>query len=163
PNYALCGPACLRRGGGRAPRLYRSMVRERSLAVEVGASPNGHRGPDMFEVVVKLASGAKIVDVQKLFDAMLADVARVGPSDAEMQKLKTRAGAQFLFGLQSNFERAHRLAEFELYRGDATLLNSELDRYKAVTKEDIKRVVGKYLTANRRSIVEVKPGSGVKR
>jgi predicted Zn-dependent peptidase len=46
----------------------------------------------------------------------------------------------------------------ELYRGDARLLNGELDRYLAVTKDDVKRVVAKYLGPARRSTVEVKPG-----
>jgi predicted Zn-dependent peptidase len=157
-HYALALAARLL-GDGESSRLYRALVRERSLAIEVEAQTNDHRGPDMFEIVVKLATGAKIDQVQKLVDTQIADVARLGPSDEEMKKLRTRIQAQFLLGLQSNFARAQELAELELYRGDATLLNSELDKYLAVTKDDIKRVVGKYLTVNRRSVVEVKPGS----
>ena len=56
-----------------------------------------------------------------------------------------------------------RLAEMELYRGDARLLNAELDRYLAVTKDDMKRVAARYLTAARRSVVEVKPGVSEKK
>jgi zinc protease len=112
----------------------------------------------MFEIDVKLASGARTDQVQKLLDSQIADVARLGPSDSDMKKLKNRMRARFLLGLQSNFARAQQLAEFELYRGDAALLNAELDRYLAVSKDDIKRVVGTYLTPARRSLVEVKPG-----
>ena len=65
----------------------------------------------------------------------------------------------FLFGLQSNFARAQSLAEYELYFGDAKLLNDELARYLAVTKEDIKRVVATYLTRARRTQLEVKPAA----
>jgi predicted Zn-dependent peptidase len=150
-------------GDGESSRLHRALVRERSLAIEAEAQTEGNRGPDMFEIVVKLASGAKIDQVQKLLDSQIGDIARVGPSDEEMKKLRARMQSHFLLGLQSNFSRAQKLAEFELYRGDANLLNSELDKYLAVTKDDIKRVVGKYLTANRRSTVEVKPGAGEKK
>ena len=66
--------------------------------------------------------------------------------------------ARFLFGLQSNLARASRLAELELHRGDASVVNAELEKYLAVTKDDVKRVVTKYLTSARRSTVEVKPG-----
>ncbi|MBX3225254.1 MAG: insulinase family protein, partial [Labilithrix sp.] len=165
-HYALTLAAMLL-GEGESSRLHRALVRERAIAIEAEAQTEGFRGPDMFEIVVKLAgergaagaSSARIEQVQKLIDSQLADVARLGPSDEEMKKLRARVQAQFLLGLQSNFARAQKLAEHELYRGDAALLNGELDRYLAVTKDDIKRVVGKYLTPNRRNVVEVKPGA----
>jgi zinc protease len=145
-------------GDGESSRLHRALVRERSLAIEVDAEPSGLRGPDMFQVVVKLASGASVPAVTKLLETQIADVARLGPSDADMTKLRNRIRARFLLGLQSNFARAQRLAELEVYRGDASLLNGELDRYLAVTPEDMKRVTAKYLTPARRTLVEVKPG-----
>jgi predicted Zn-dependent peptidase len=160
-HYALTLAAMLL-ADGESSRLHRALVRERSLAVSVDAETDGRRGPDMFEIAVKLASGARIAEVQRLVDSQIADLARLGPSDAEMKKLRTRFQAAFLLGLESNLARAERLAEFEVYRGDANLLSSELGRYFAVTKEDITRAVAKYLTANRRSVVEVKPGSGEK-
>jgi zinc protease len=156
-HYALVLAAMLL-GDGESSRLHRTLVRERSVAVEAGAETGGNRGPDLFEIDVKLASGARVDQVQKLVDAQVADVARTGPSDDDMKKLKNRMRARFLLGLQSNFARAQKLAEMELYRGDATLLNVELDKYLAVTKDDIKRVVARYLTPARRSTVEVKPG-----
>ena len=156
-HYALDLAAMLL-GDGESSRLHRALVRERSLAISADASTNDNRGPDAFEIDVRLASGAKIADVQKLVDSQIADVARLGPSDEDMKKLKNRMRARFLLGLQSNFARAQKLAEMELYRGDARLLDTELDKYLAVTKEDIKRVVAKYLTPARRSLVEVKPG-----
>ena len=156
-HYALVLAAMLL-GDGESSRLHRTLVRERSVAVEASAETAGNRGPDMFEIDVKLASGARVEQVQKLVDAQVADVARIGPSDDDMKKLKNRMRARFLLGLQSNFARAQKLAEMELYRGDAGVLNVELDKYLAVSREDIKRVVARYLTPARRSTVEVKPG-----
>jgi predicted Zn-dependent peptidase len=160
PEHYALSLAAMVLADGDSSRLVRTLVRERGLAVAVDARVADRRGPDMFEISVHLASGAKVVDAQKLLDAQLADLARSGPSDAEMKKLRARLQASFLFGLQSNFARAQRLAEFELYRGDARLLKTELDRYLAVTKDDIKRAAGTYLTSNRRSLVEVRAGSG---
>ncbi len=146
-------------GDGESSRLYRALVRERPLAIAVDAGMRGLRGPDMFELVVKLASGARVAQARKIVDGLLSDLARLGPSDEEMKKVRARVQARFLLGLQSNFARAQTLAELELFRGDASLVNEELDKYLAVTKDEVKRVVAKYLTANRRSIVEVKPGT----
>jgi predicted Zn-dependent peptidase len=156
-HYALVLAAMLL-GDGESSRLHRALVRERSVAIEADASTNDHRGPDMFEIDVKLASGARIDQVTKLVEAQVADVAKNGPSDDDMKKLKNRMRARFLLGLQSNFARAQKLAEMELFRGDAMLLDTELDKFLAVTKDDIKRVAAKYLTNARRSTVEVKPG-----
>ncbi|MBX3229965.1 MAG: insulinase family protein [Labilithrix sp.] len=146
-------------GDGESSRLYRVLVRERGLAVEVDQGVAHHRGPDMFELTVKLASGAKVADVQKVIDAQIAELAKNGPTDDELKKVRARTQSGFILGLESNIGRANKLAEFELYRGDASLLNKELDKYLAVSKDDVKRVVTKYLTANRRSLVEVKPAA----
>jgi len=158
PDHYALDLAAMLLGDGESSRLHRALVRERGLAISADASTNDNRGPDAFELDVRLASGAKIADAQKLVDSQIADIARLGPSDDDMKKLKNRMRARFLLGLQSNFARAQKLAEMELYRGDARLLDTELDKYLAVTKDDIKRVVAKYLTPARRSLVEVKPG-----
>lgn len=155
-HYALALAAMLL-GDGESSRLHRALVREQNLAVEIGASVSSLRGPDMFEVDVKLAGGASLDKVKKLVATQIGDLGRLGPSDADMTKLRNRIRARFLFGLQSNFARAQKLAEMEVYRGDARLLNEELDRYYAVTKADIQRVVATYLTPAKRSTVEVLP------
>lgn len=156
-HYALTLAAMIL-GDGESSRLHRTLVRERGVASSVEAQVDGYRGPDAFELVVKLASAAKVDAVQKLVDAQLAELARGGPSDDEMRKVQNRIRARILFGLQSNIGRAQTLAEFELYRGDARLAEVELAQYLAVTKADIARVVGQALVPVRRSIVEVKPG-----
>jgi predicted Zn-dependent peptidase len=117
----------------------------------------------MFEVSAKLASGAKVADVQKAIDAQIADLAKNGPTDDELKKVKTRLNASFLLGLESNIARAQKVAEFEVYRGDAKLFEEEPQKFGAVTREDVKRAVAKYLTANRRNTIEVKPAASEKK
>src|SRR6185312_8130378 len=96
---------------GESSRLYRSLVRERSVAIEVDAGTSQNRGPDMFELSTKLAGGAKMAEVEKMMGTALTDFAKNGPTAAEMTKLKNRIKAKFLLGLQSNFARAQKLAE----------------------------------------------------
>ena len=159
PDHYAVTLAAMLLGDGESSRLHRALVRERALAVSADAQVNGYRGPDYLEVDVRLASGAKVETATRLMETQIADLARLGPSDDDMKKLKNRTVARFLFGLQSNFARAQKLAELELYRGDARLLNAELEKFLAVTKEDVRRVTARYLTKSRRSLVEVKPGT----
>ncbi|MEO6420870.1 MAG: pitrilysin family protein, partial [Polyangiaceae bacterium] len=142
---------------GESSRMYRSLVREKSVAIEVEAGTNNHRGPDWFELTTKLAGGSKVADVAKLVDAEIARFGATGPTDAEVKKARARMEAHFVLGLQSNFARAQKLAEMEVYAGDANLLNTELNRFLAVTGDDMKKAVAKYLTKARRTRVEVRP------
>ena len=60
-----------------------------------------------------------------------------------------------MFGLQSNLARAQQLAEFEMYAGNAELLRAELDRYLAITADDVKRVAGAYFAPTNRTVLDV--------
>jgi zinc protease len=144
---------------GDSSRLVSKLVRERAIATDVDASTGDRRGPDSFYVTLKVASSSSVPQVQRAFDAILHAVQHAPPTDAEMKKLENRIEAHFLFGLQSNFARAQQVAEFELYWGDADLLLGELDKYRAVTKQDITRVAAQYLKPETRSRIEVKPAT----
>ena len=142
---------------GESSRLYKNLVRERAVAADVSSGTDDHRGPDMFEISTRIAGGQKPEDVQKLLLAEIDKLGKAGPTDAELAKVKSRIKTQFLMGLQSNIARAQRLAEFEMYRGNAELLNTDLDKYLAVTGADIRRVVSTYLVPAKSTHIDVKP------
>jgi zinc protease len=142
---------------GESSRLHQKLVRDKAIAQEVGGWTEDHRGPDMLALEVKMAEGQRLADAEKATDVMIESLAKDGPSDAEMKKVRNRTESAFLFGLQSNLQRATQLGQFELFWGDARLLNSEPPKYMAVTKADIQRVVRQYLVPARRTLVEVRP------
>jgi predicted Zn-dependent peptidase len=142
---------------GESSRLHQKLVRDKALAQEVSGWTDDHRGPDLFGLEIKLAEGARLVDAEKATDVVIDALAKDGPTDAEMTKVRNRTEASFLFGLQSNLQRASKLGQYELFWGDARLLNGEPPAYFAVTKEDIKRVMTKYVVPMRRTLVEVRP------
>ena len=142
---------------GESSRLHQKLVRDKALAQDVWGWTEDHRGPDMAGLQVKLAEGARLSDAQKATDAMVDALTKDGPTEAEMTKVRNRVEASFLFGLQSNLQRANKLGQYELFYGDARHLNGEPARYFAVTKDDIKRVMAKYIAPARRTLVEVRP------
>jgi zinc protease len=155
-HYAL-ELAALLLGDGESSRLHQLLVRDKAVAREVSASTEDRRGPDLFAIDAKLAEGAKVGDVEKLLEGELKSLATRGPSDAEMEKARRQIQARFILSLQPNIARAATLGRYEAYFGDARLLNAELPRYLAVTKDDIKRVTSQHLGPTRRSIVETYP------
>jgi predicted Zn-dependent peptidase len=155
-HYALEMCALLL-GEGESSRLHQVLVRDKALAVEVSAFTEDRRGPDLFTIDAKLAQGAKVGDAEKLIEAELRALATRGPSDAELEKVRRRAQAALVFGLQSNLDRATRLGQYEVFHGDARVINEESERYLAVGKKDIERVAAQYLGPTRRTIVETYP------
>jgi predicted Zn-dependent peptidase len=60
---------------------------------------------------------------------------------------------------QSAMNRAQTIAEYALYDGDATLINSDLDELLAVTPEQIRNAVAEYLNTENRSLLDVVPAA----
>lgn len=149
--------AALLLGDGESSRLHQLLVRDKAMVQAVSASAEGLRGSDLFAIDAKLANGAKAGEVEKLLEGELKALATSGPTDAEMEKARRQIPARLVLSLQSNLARAVRLGEYEVYFGDARLLNGEIPRYLAVTKEEVKRVTAQHLGPTRRSIVETYP------
>jgi predicted Zn-dependent peptidase len=63
----------------------------------------------------------------------------------------------FIYNFTSMIGIAEDLANYEMYYGDANLINNELQRYLKVTKEDIKRVAEKYFVPSNRVVLYYLP------
>ena len=144
-------------GTGRSSRLYQDLVGRGEIARSIEVDTDGRRGPDLFTVWCVLASGHTGAEARAHIDAQLADIAAHGITERELARARSLVRRQFVFGLQSDLTRARRLAVYELYDGDASLIRTEMDRYLAVTAADVRRVAGQYFTAASRTVLDVLP------
>ncbi len=159
PDHYALEMAGLILTGGESSRLYKKLVHDRAVAERVSAWTDDHRGPDQFSVMGVLTDKGKLSDVEAAVDAELSVLRKTPPSAAELEKAKRQLRASFVFGLQTNNGRAIQLGEFESYWGDARLLSHELAQYLAVTPEAVQKAAARYLTPERRSLVEVLPAA----
>jgi predicted Zn-dependent peptidase len=146
-------------GDGESSRLYQTLVKGKEICQDVAVGTDDRRGPDLFSVWAVMATGHAPKEAQEIVFAELDSIATKGVTARELEKAKNRMHAAFVFGLQSNMARSQHLAEYELYWGDANLLRLELDRYLAVSIEDIQRVAGEYFEAPHRTVLDVLPGA----
>jgi zinc protease len=144
---------------GESSRLYKLLVHDRAVADRVSAGTDDHRGPDQFSVMTVLTDKGKLPEEEAIVDAELAKLRKTPPSVAELDKAKRQIRASFVFGLQTNMGRAIQLGEFESNWGDARELSRELSHYMAVTPEAVQQAAARYLTPERRSLVEVLPAA----
>jgi len=141
----------LSRGG--SSRFRKSIVEEQQLALQVGSFP---MGLEDHSVSLAFGIGNMGIDPKKVEDAMDAEVRKVQTeliSDEEFQKLRNQVENDFVSSNSRVAGIAESLANYHMYFGDANLINTEIDRYLAVTKEDIMEAAKKYLQPDRRVVL----------
>ncbi|MGD8826812.1 MAG: pitrilysin family protein, partial [Myxococcales bacterium] len=147
-------------GDGESSRLYQKLIKQEEICQDIAIGTDDRRGPDLISMWAVMASGHEPREAQKLIFEELDSIAAHGVTARELEKAKNRVRSSFVFSLQSNMSRSQRLAEFELFWGDANLLKLELDHYLRVTAEDIERVAGTYFAPANRTVLDVLPGPG---
>ncbi|MFI5306034.1 MAG: M16 family metallopeptidase [Polyangiales bacterium] len=144
-------------GDGESSRLYQKLVKGKELLQEIEVSTDSRRGPDLMSIWAICASGHGGPEARAVIWKELADIADKGVTERELQKAKNRVRSMFVFELETNLPRAMHLAEFEMYDGDANLLNEEAARYLAVSLADVQRVAKQYFAATNRTVLDVIP------
>lgn len=144
-------------GDGESSRLHQRLVRKESKARTVSVWTNDHRGPDLFGVHAQLVEGATFEQIDTSIEDEIRRLAKTGPTETELEKAKNRVVSSFLFGIESNIERAIRLSNYEVFYGDARLLSREANFYLGVQRDEIRDAAKQYLDKKRRSVVKIRP------
>ncbi len=149
--------------GGKATRLYRALVVEQKLASEVGASLDANQLASAFDVSALAASGKRAPELERGLDGVIAELARSGPSEAELDRAKRRllvelmSSLQLLNGPGGETGRAGMLQRYNHYLGDPGHLEREYQALVRVTAADVRRVVATHLAPKRRLTVITEP------
>jgi zinc protease len=163
-----CAMALLDQGlhGGRAGRLYRELVLEKQLAVEVDGGIDdifGYNGPT--QMVTRILHKPEYSSEATLtaFEAAIREVHEKGISEDELEQLKVKWQSDYFSLLEGGrggmprYGLMHLLACFTLFDGEPQIVNTILDGFMAVKREEIQAVARKYLRPEKRAIVFRKP------
>ena len=143
-------------GEGRSSRLYRALVYQDEIARSVAASYSAMEIAGQITLDATVAPGSTVEEVER---ALLADLARVQdepPRADELERVLNRLEAQYVHQLEQlgGFQgRANLLNYFNVFAGDPGRLNSDFERYRAVTPLDVQRVARRWLGADRVRLV----------
>lgn len=141
---------------GRTSRLYTKLREEEQLATDVGAYLMRSEYPGQFLVY---ADPLKGVSLEKIEETLLAEVDRLREepvSEWELQRVKNGLQADYVRKLESNYELAKELAEYEC-KADWTDLSESERRKQHVTAEDVQAVAKKYFNPAQRTTAALKP------
>ena len=113
---------------GKSSRLYRRLVYDRKLALDVGSSYEALTAdPSLFYFYGVPLPGQS---VKELEDAIFAEVDRLKKdpvSDRELEKAKNQLTASYIFGLDSNFFHAMQIGKAETVGAGHSYLESYVD------------------------------------
>ena len=135
---------------GESSRMYRALVDEQQKALFAGNFPLDLEDPGVALVFGIANMGVDAQDLEKAIDAEMMRVQNELISEKEFQKLRNQTEADFITANGSMVGIAESLANYEMNFGDSNLINTELERYMKVTKEDIQRVAKKYFVPSNR-------------
>jgi predicted Zn-dependent peptidase len=144
---------------GDSSRLYQKLVKGDESVVSIQGGIDERRGPSALYIFALPKPGEQVTTIRNQIFDEIRSLRTSGPSAAEMEKLRNRLCNDVVRGRQSTMYRAQRLAEYALYDGDPTLFDTELDHYLAITPEQIRSAVERFLDVDNRVVLDIVPAA----
>ena len=144
--------------GYEAARLPRNLVREQRLAVFAGAAYDAvARGPGLFYLQGSPSAGHTRADLEAAFRAEIARIARDGVNDEELARARAQLIAGEVYRRDSMFAQAVEIGQIEAaglsFRED----RRRIEKLQAVTAEEVRSVVLRYLIDDGLTVAELDP------
>jgi zinc protease len=146
--------------GGKAGRLYKSLVYERQIAQDTAAAQNSNVLTSTFVIDVTARPGTDAIALEAGIDAELKALRDNGPSDAEVERARNTIETAMLSSIEKlgGAGLANQVNQYNQYTGDPGYLPKDIARLRRVTAADVQRVARSYLQPNTRVLVAGVPG-----
>jgi zinc protease len=144
---------------GKSSRLYKKIVDEQKQALQIGAFSISQEDYGQYVLYGIPLGGTDLDTLVNEIDEEIVKLQTELISEREFQKLQNTFENTFVNANSSVAGIAGSLATYHELYGDTNLINNEIDIYRSITREDIKRVANKYLNPNQRLILRYLPKS----
>src|SRR5262252_8787455 len=150
--------------GGKASRMYKSLVYDKKIAQDVSANQQSASLGSIFQITVTAKPGHTTEELEAAMNHEIDSLAAQGPSEEELAAVKNSIYTNIITSLENvgGFSGvAQRLQTYNHYVGDPGYLNKDLARYSAVTVDGIKQFAADQLAKNKRVVIDVTRGEKV--
>jgi len=161
PGDAEADMAAMILGGGKASRLYKSLVYEKQICQDVQAQQQSLALGSVFQISATCKPGHTPDEVEKSINEEIAKLQSAGPTEAEVDATQNSVYSEAIMSLEQlgGFGGvADRLNQYNHHLHDPGYFNKDLARYAAVTPAAIKQFATDKLTTNGRVVVYAVPG-----
>jgi zinc protease len=142
---------------GESSRLHQALVYEKQIALDVSTFFRTRLAPTLFEFYVEMKPGRSAAEGEAALYEVLDALAKEGPTERELQKAKNLLEAGFVRSLKTNNGVGEQLGFHEHLFGDYRAMFRVIERYRAVTAADCRRVAKKTFVPLRRTISVLVP------
>ena len=143
---------------GHSSRLYQSLVKEKEIFTSISAFVMGTVDPGLFVVSGRLKPKISMEQAETEVSNVLKRFSVEGPTKEELEKVKNQSESTIEFGNVEVINRAMNLA-FSAWLGDPNLINTELEKIRSVSREDIIRVSDSILKEENASVLYYNPSN----
>ena len=142
---------------GESSRMHRALVDEQEKALAIYNFPLSLEDPGLMLTYGICNMNVTAEDLELAMDAVMEKFKSAVISDNECEKLKNQIETKFIDRYRSMTGIADALAGYHTYYRDTELINREIEKYLAVTKEDIHRVANKFFVKENRVVLYYLP------
>ena len=136
PDYYCCDLITDLLAGGTSSRLYRNLVKDQKIFATINAYISGDVDPGMVIVTGQLLSGVSVEKGEAAIHSQLDKLCSEPVGDYELEKVRNKFEANMLYGELNVMNKALNLSYYSML-GKLSLLNSELDIYRAIDSAQI--------------------------
>jgi len=145
---------------GKTSRLYRTLVYDKRIAVDVSAYQHSREIGSFFLLASTAAPGQSLTEIVAIIDERIQHLADEGPVEQEMERGIAQAEAHFMYRLQTvgGFGgKSDQLNAYNVFRGDPDFFAGDLDRYRCATPATVRNAARSYLGFDRRVLLSIVP------
>jgi zinc protease len=143
--------------GGESSRMNKILVDEKEMALFAAAIPFFNEDAGLFINYALPNMGYTPEALEAAMDSIINDLKVKPVSEKEFQKVQNQIESDFISGNSTMAGIAESLANYQVYFGDANLINTEIEKYRKVTRQDLMNVAKKYLNKNNRVVLYYVP------
>lgn len=145
--------------GGPSARLQKRLVDKEQKALQVAAFPYALEDYGLFITLGLVNMGVPLNELEEAMNEEFQKVKTDLVSEREFLKVRNQIESDFVSSNARVAGIAESLANYHVYFGDADLINTEIERFNKVTREDLRRVANKYLNPENRVVLYYLPMS----
>ncbi len=143
--------------GGQSSRMQKNLVNKSQQALAAAALPFALEDAGLFINYALPNMGNSVEKLENSMDSIINDLKINKVGEKEFQKVKNQIESDFVQKNSSMAGIAESLANYEVYFNDANLINTEIERFRKVTPQDLQNVAKKYLVKDNRVVLTYVP------
>lgn len=142
---------------GKSSRLYKKVVDDKKMALQIGAVGFSQEDYGMYIIYGLPMAGFTTADLLTEIDEEIVKIQTDLISEKDYQKLRNKFDNNFVNSNATIEGIANNLASYYMLYKNVNLINTEIELYHSITREEIRDVANKYLNPNQRLLLDYIP------